>query len=165
MGNIVRDLIEISGIADTFPSCPRAFTEMSVMENLKIPDHKPEAEQILKVIAEVNVLSKRIVETPIGKSSSGLISTGVKLVVELNIREKIVYIANEPSQPVHAFENEKVVSSYIVIPKISLQLTPGLSDIIAVEAFIEDIFVKLTDKRDIFKNITIFLNASSSLFN
>ncbi|NSW91785.1 MAG: DUF3794 domain-containing protein [Firmicutes bacterium] len=165
MANIVRDLIEISGIADAFPSCPRAFTEMSVMENLKIPDLKPEAEQILKVIAEVNVLSKRIVETPIGKSSSGLISTGAKLIVELNIREKIVYIANEPSQPVHAFENEKIVSSYIVLPKISLPLTPGLPDIIAVEAFIEDIFVKLTDKRDIFKNITIFLNASSSLFN
>lgn len=165
MANIVRDLIEISGIADTFPSCPRAFTEMSVMENLKIPDQKPEAEQILKVIAEVNVISKRIVETPIGKSSSGLISTGVKLVVELNIREKVIYIANEPSQPVHAFENEKVVSSYIVLPKMSIPLTPGLSDMIAVEAFIEDIFIKLTDKRDIFKNITIFLNASSSLFS
>lgn len=165
MANIVRDLIEIAGIADVFPSSPKAFTEISVTENLKIPDQKPEAEQLLKVMAEASVLSKRIVQTPVGKSSSGLISTGAKLIVELNIREKIVYVASEPSQSVHAFENEKIVSSYIVLPKILLPLTPGLPDVITVEAFIEDIFVKLTDKRNIFKNITIFLNASSFLFD
>lgn len=165
MSNIVRDLIEISGIADTFPLCPKAFTEMSVMENNTMPVEKPDIEQILRVVAEIKVISKRVVETPVGKSSSGLIATGAKLIVELLLREKIVYVADEASQPVHAAEFEKIFSSYIILPKITQPITPSLPELITTESFIEDIFIKQIDKRNIFKNITVFLNASSTLFN
>lgn len=164
MANVVRDLVEISGIADTFPTCPKAFTEMSIMENITIPVPKPDIEQILRVIAEIKVISKRVVETPIGKSSSGIVSTGVKLIIELGLKEKIVYVADEPSQPVHAAEFEKIFSSYIILPKLTVPITPSLPDLITAEAFIEDIFIKLIDKRNIFKNVTAFFNASSNLF-
>lgn len=164
MANVVRDLVEISGIADTFPVCPKAFTEVSIMENITIPVPKPDIEQILRVIAEINVISKRVVETPIGKSSSGIVSTGVKLIIELELKEKIVYVADEPSQPVHAAEFGKVFSSYIILPKLAVPITPSLPDLITAEAFIEDIFIKIIDKRNIFKNVTAFFNASSNLF-
>lgn len=164
MAKVVRGLVEISGIAEVFPNCPKAFTEMSIMENLTIPVHKPDIEQILQVIAEIKVLSKRVIETPVGKSSSGIVSTGVKLVIELCLKEKIVYVADEPSQPVHAAEFEKVFSSFIILPKLTVPITPSLPNLITAEAFIEDIFIKLIDKRSIFKNVTAFFNASSNLF-
>lgn len=165
MASIVRNLVEISGLADVFPLCPKAFTETSVMENNEIPQQKPDIEQLLKVISEINVVSKRVVETPVGKSSSGSISTGVKLILELILREKVVYVADEPSQTVHAAEFEKVFSSYIVLPKLSAPITPSLPELINVEAYIEDVFVKLVDKRNMFKNTTLFINATSTLFD
>lgn len=164
MSCIIRDLVELSGIADLFPDCPKAFTEISIDESVIIPDQKPDVEQILKVIADVIIINKRIVKTPIGKGVSGIISTGVKLVLEGILRQKIIYAADEPTQSVHVAEFEKPFSAFIILPKAQIPITPSLCDQVCVEAYIEDIYAKQIDKRTIFKNITIFLNATSTLF-
>jgi len=161
MASIIRDLVELSGIADNFPIYPKAFSEISIEENVTIPDQKPEIEQVLKVIADIKIISKRIIETPVGKGVSGIVSTGVKLSLEGILRQKILYVADEPAQSVHAVEFEKLFSAFIILPKTQTPIPSSLCDQICVETFIEDIYIKQIDKRTIFKNITFFLNATS----
>lgn len=164
MACIVRDLVELSGIADNFPICPKAFTELSIEENVIIPEQKPDVEQVLKVIADIKIINKRIVETAVGKGVSGIVSTGVKLVLEGILRQKIIYVADEPTQSVHAAEFEKPFSAFIILPKTQIPIPPGLCDQVCVEAYIEDIYVKQLNKRTIFKNVTFLLNATSQIF-
>lgn len=164
MASIVRDLVEIVGIADTFPAAPTAFTQLSVMERLIIPAAKPDVEQILKVLIEAKVSSTRIVVTPIGTGTGGLILTGSKLIVEGILRQKITYVAGVPDQAVHAVEYNIPFSTFMVLPTLTVPITPGIVNQIQVEPFIEDVYVNLEDPRTILKNVTLFLNATSSLF-
>jgi len=165
MGYIIKNLVEYSGIADEFPKCPKAFTEISVEDNLNIPEEKPDVEQIIKIIAEVKILQKQIVKTPIGKGASGIISTGYKLIIEAAIKQKVLYVADRPSQPVHSAEFEKLFSTFVILPPIHLYDCKDILDSFFVEPFIEDIYAKLLNKRTIFENSTIFINVSSPLFS
>lgn len=165
MSCIVKNLIEYSGIADEYPKCPKAFTEISVEENISIPEMKPDMEQIIKIISEVNILHKQLVKTPIGESVSGIISTGRKLIIEAVIRQKILYVADEPSQTVHATEYEKVFSSFIILPPVCRHHSKNMFESISVDPYIEDIYAKLVNNRTIFNNTTIFFDARSPLFN
>lgn len=164
MASVVRDLIEIVGIADAFPTAPTAFTQLAVMETLIIPDAKPDVEQILKVLIDAKIISKRIVATPIGTGTGGMILTGAKLIVEGILRQKISYVANVPDQAVHAAEFDIPFSTFMVLPTLPVPITPGLANQINVEPFIEDVYVNLEDTRTILKNVTLFLNATSTLF-
>ncbi|MCR4437165.1 MAG: DUF3794 domain-containing protein [Clostridiales bacterium] len=164
MANVVRDLVEIVGIADNFPTAPVAFAQFSVMEKLVIPDAKPDIEQILKVLIEARVTSTRIVVTPVGTSTGGLVLTGAKLVVEGVVKQKITYVSAAPDQAVHAAEFDLPFSTFMVLPTLTVPITPGIVNQINVEPFIEDVYVNLENPRTILKNVTLFLNATSALF-
>ncbi|MHB1393279.1 MAG: DUF3794 domain-containing protein [Clostridia bacterium] len=164
MGTIVRDMVELFGIADSFPVYPIAFTELSLEECLETAESKPDINQILKVISDIRILNKRLIRTPVGKASSGLASTGYKLVVEAVLREKIIYAADEPTQAVYSAEFEKMFNTNITLPPIFYPVTSVLTKLIAVEPYIEDISIKLIDKRTMLKNTIIFINVASPLF-
>jgi spore morphogenesis protein SipL len=164
MGCVIKNLVEYSGIADEFPECPKAFTELSVEDNLIIPEQKPNVEQIFKIISEVKILQKRLVKTPIGEGASGTIATGYKLIIEAVLSQKVLYVADRPCQPVHAAEFEKIFSTFVIIPPIHQCYNKDLIECFCVEPFIEDIYANLIDKRTIYENATIFINVSSPLF-
>ena len=107
----------------------------------------------------------RVVATPIGTGTGGMVLTGAKLIVEGVLHQKITYVADEPTQAVHAAEFEMPFSAYMVIPlPTTIPITPGLANQIQVEPFVEDVYVQLNDPRTIFKNVTVFINATSALF-
>lgn len=164
MANVVRDLVEIVGIADNFPTAPIAFAQLSILERLVIPDAKPDIEQILKVLIDAKVTSTRVVITPTGTSTGGLVLTGAKLIVEGIVRQKITYVAATPEQSVHVAEFDLPFSTFIVLPALTVPITPGIVNQINVEPFIEDVYVNLENPRTIIKNVTLFLNATSALF-
>lgn len=164
MASIVKNLVEIVGIADAFPATPTAFTQLAVMETLSIPAVKPDVEQLLKILIATELISTRIIATPVGTGSGGLILTGSKLIVEGILRQKILYVADIPDQPVHAVEFDTPFSTFIVLPTLTVPITPGIVNQIQVEPFIEDVYVNLDDPRTILKNVTLFLNATSTLF-
>lgn len=154
MASIVKNLIEISGLADNLPENPTAFKQFTVQEMLVLPLAKPDIEQIVKVLAEVVITSIRVIKTPVAISLEGQILTGFKLVVEGEVRQKIEYVADEPTQSVHAAHFDIPFSTFIVLPDTFIIGTP-----ITVTGYIEDIFVEMIDKRTIFKNVTILLDA------
>lgn len=159
MASTVKGLIEFSGLADQFPINPVNFKQLSVQETLTIPDAKPDVEQIVSVSAGVIITSTSVIKTPgtlatPAISFEGQILTGYKLIVEGAVSQKIEYVADEPTQSVHAAHFDVPFSSFIVLPGDFVIGTP-----VTVTGYIEDIFAELLDKRTIFKNVTILLDA------
>lgn len=154
MASVVKGLIEFAGLADQFPVNPINFKQFSVQESLIIPDVKPDVEQIVSVFAEVCITNTRVIQTPVATSFEGQILTGFKLIVEGALEQKVEYVADEPTQSVHAAHFRVPFSTFIVLPIDYVIGTP-----ITVTGYIEDIFVELLDKRSIFKNVTILLDA------
>jgi len=129
------------------------FKQLSVDTNVKIPPQKPEAEDIIEAIAYVDITYTYLIKTPVVTSYEGQELTGWKLIVEGIIIQKVVYIANEPTQSVHAAEFEIPFSTFVILPKDYKQCSD-----VRVTGYIEDDFAKLlSDKRTIFKNITLMI--------
>jgi len=156
MGSIVRGLIDYSGIANKneFPENPTLFKQFTVQEDLEIPCVKPDIEQILRVIAEVVITHTRVITTPVSTSYEGQVLTGKKLIVEGELVQKIEYVADEPTQSVHAAHFTVPFSTYIV-----LDGDVDECNIVTVVPYIEDIYIQQIDKRRLFKNVALFLHA------
>jgi hypothetical protein len=154
MASRVFGLIEVSGLADELPVNPVNFKQLSVQETLYIPAAKPDVEQIVSVSAEVVIKCTNVITTPVGTSEEGQILTGKKLIIEGIISQKVEYVADEPTQSVHAAHFNMPFSAFIVLPATFQKGTP-----VEVKGYIEDIFIELLDKRTIFKNVTILLDA------
>jgi hypothetical protein len=153
--------VEIIGLCDTdaitFDSSSTVdytWTEISIPEVLTIPCEKPNVEQIDKVFIKVKIISKRVVETPSStkENAEGTKLTGKKLIIEGILNQKIVYTAALPDQPVHSAHFKIPFSAFVV-----LNATDSLEDNFCVETCVEDVFVKVFNERDIFKNVTLFL--------
>lgn len=170
MGTVVRDKVNIIGISDVLPVKPEVFKQTIVNENLCIPCNKPDIERILSVTFDHTIESFRVIETPIPPkdikySAEGEGLTGRKMIVEIRIKQKILYVADEKTQTVHGHHNEIVVSEYIILPlnyKINgkqydpIQLLE--KNMFIVMAYVEDGNIKMLDNRCLFKSVTLFIN-------
>jgi hypothetical protein len=154
MANFVNNLIEYAGIADVLPCAPSAFKQFNVQENVCLPCAKPDIEQITKVMAEVVIICTRVIKTPVATSLEGQNLTGWKVIVEGEVRQKVEYVADEPTQSVHAAHFVMPFSTFVVLPECYQPGTP-----LVVTGYIEDIFAQQINKRCIFKNITILVTA------
>lgn len=162
MATVMTGLVEGIGIADTLPVHPVFFTEISVPETLEIPCQKPDMEQLLSVMVDAQVISLRIANTPVAISEEGQNLSGSKLIIELKLREKVKYVADEPTQSVHAAHFENVLKSVFVIVPSLIGTVPVAEYLrlnkITVTPYIEDIYAKMVDERTLFKNITILVD-------
>lgn len=135
-------------------AAPTNFKQLSVDEDLTIPCQKPDAEDILDAVVNVEIVQTRLIKTMIGTSAEGQILTGYKLIIEGVLHQKVEYVANEPTQTVHAAEFNTPFSSFIILPQNFTEDT-----LIKVDAYVEDVYIKLIDKRHIFKNVTLRIEA------
>jgi len=158
MASVIKGLIEYSGITTDFPTNPPYnpiyFKQFTVQEELTLPAAKPDIEQIVRVLAEVEITHTRIINTPISVSYEGQKLTGHKMLIEGEIFQKIEYVADEPTQSVHAAHFQVPFSAYIVLDAGHTD-----DDTIHVVPYIEDIYVQQIGKRKIFKNVVLFLDA------
>jgi hypothetical protein len=170
MTNGTNSFVQGIGVtpSENLPPSPKYFTQVSIPETVVIPCVKPDMEDLISVAIDADVISTRLIETAEGTSQEGQILLGRKLIVEVKLRQKVKYVADEPTQSVHAAHFEKVVSSiFVVLPKTidvgdPLVTTP-IEDLfnqnrLAVTPYIEDIYAVMRDKRTIFKNITVLLD-------
>lgn len=173
MSNVLKGLVQGIGVTPfgNLPVHPAYFTEEAISEIVTIPCVKPDAEQLLSVAVDAEVISVRLIETAIGISNEGQNLSGYKLIIELKLRQKIKYIADEPTQSVHAAHFEKVISSIFVVvpPTIDVGIPPETISIetlfrqgrLIVTPYIEDIYAELRDKRTIFKNIVVLIDVQA----
>ncbi|WP_053956599.1 DUF3794 domain-containing protein [Inediibacterium massiliense] len=155
MASVVRDLIEYVGVADCIPQNPSSFKQFNIQECFEIPTQKPDIEQIVRVSVDVDIKSTKVIKTAKGKSMEGQNLTGWKLIVEGELKQKIQYVADEPTQSVHGAHFSVWFSEFIILPKDFCE-----DKILNVVPYIEDIYAAQLDKRKITKNITILLDAT-----
>lgn len=145
--------VKTIGISTELPTNPQYFTQFSIPEILIIPEPKPDMEQLVSVAVDVDIVSIRLVNTPCIKSYEGQLLSGKKLILELRLIEKVTYVADEPTQSVHAAHFEKTMKSvFVVVP----QEINGLpieeffkNNQIEITPYIEDIYAQQRDERTI----------------
>ena len=157
---INKDLIDIVGLCDPesinleFPN--NLWTQISVPENLIIPEQKPDIEQINSVKIRAKILKKKIIVTPDsnGENEEGKKVTGRKLIIEGELIQAVTYTADVPQQTLHTAHFIVPFSAFIVLPSDA-----ELDDNYEINVCIEDVFIKSFCPRQIFKNVTLFLQA------
>lgn len=147
------------------------WTEFYLPEIVDIPVQKPDMEGIVEVHSCVEIISQRVIKTPVVKgytkadgtqvlgenisNSEGTNLTGRKLIIEGLLKQKIIYTAAVDEQSLHSAHFVIPFSTFIIIDKD----TP-LSQEFRITPYIEDIFVCRLSERSAFKNTTIFIKAS-----
>jgi hypothetical protein len=167
MGNIVRGRVEGVGIFDGIENIilGDVFTEIAVPEIVVIPEAKPNMEELLSVMVDAKIISVRVIDTPVGTSAEHQNLTGKKLSIELELQQKVKYIADEPTQSVHAAHFSKLVNSILIVAPPKVPNTAAgipietllMQGKVVVTPYIEDIYGEKLDKRTIFKNITLLI--------
>jgi hypothetical protein len=167
-------LISIAGIGDVKKlelHDDDSWTQITISENLILPPEKPDIEQLISVNTVVKIIRTKVIVTPSTEkcpSFEGKLLTGRKLIVEGELCQLITYTADFPNQPVHSAHFTVPFSAFIVIPKKIRILNKctccetchdSLFIKFRVNACVEDIFIQEIDKRKIFKNVLLFLQA------
>lgn len=153
------------------PSDADKWTEFSIPQIFDIPTQNPDIEGIVEISSAIEIISQRVVKTPIvigynapdstyipGEDISNAESTnltGRKLIVEGILRQKIIYTAEVDEQSIHSANFDVPFSAFIIIDKD----TP-LSQKFRITPYIEDIFVSKLSQNSVFENTTIFIKAS-----
>jgi hypothetical protein len=78
MTSFINNLTEMHGIADLFPSCPRAFKQFQIPEILCIPPEKPDIEQITNIYVSIEIKNTTVRKYYKNKSLKN-INTALKL--------------------------------------------------------------------------------------
>lgn len=154
MTSIVKDLIEYIGISDNIPDDSSVFKQINVEKTHCLPPVKPDIEQIVKVISKLVIKSTKVIKTPSGISLEGQKLTGFKVVIEGELKQKIQYVADIPTQTVHAAHFNIPFSTYIVLPADFVLGTP-----VTVNGYIEDVYAHQMGKKCIYINTTILFTA------
>lgn len=99
------------------PETSRYFKEEVINEILEIPCQKPDMERVLKTLVSATVESTKLIRTEKGLSNEGQNLTGYKLVVKVRISEKITYVADYTTQPMHAAHYENIKNFFVILPE------------------------------------------------
>lgn len=162
--NVAVQIVGLCDADDIILEDGDSWTEISIPEILVLPEQKPDIETIDKVFVQVKIISKRVVQTPDSmgmENEEGTLLTGWKLVVEGVLKQKVVYTAWNEVQSVHSAHFEVPFSAFIVLPDMIDPNTPTtLESRFCVVSCVEDVFVKALNPREIFKNVTLFLQAT-----
>lgn len=136
------------------------FTQFVVEEQIKIPDEKPDVEEVISTIVDPKIVSLNVIDTAEGTSCEGQHLSGKKIAVEIELKQKIMYVSNKVNQSVHVVENLILQSVYVVVPKLIYGSKPEnliKCNYLKPKIIIENVMAEKIDGRNIFKNIIVFL--------
>ena len=137
------------------------FKEEIICKVLSIPPQKPDMERLLDFMVDAEVVNINLIETPKGRSQENQYLSGQKLVVEVIIKEKVMYVALEPRQSAHAAHYETLISMFVILPdEIDGKKICDLvrANRITVTPYVEDVCARIIDKRTIHKCVMLFLD-------
>lgn len=144
-----------------FPVNPKYFKEETIMEILRLGDSMLNIERIVDILVDPIVTDIQLIQTEEGTSSEGQVLTGYKLMVEVKLREKVLYVGDLPTQPVQGAHFD-VTKTMFIVPPASIN---GISicDLVAggriqVVPYIEKVHARVLDCRTIQKCVSVFLD-------
>lgn len=161
---IIKGVCSQEKLENMLTVADRTWTQIFIPEVLCVPYEKPDIEELMSVTARVEIISQRVVKTPMDNTVASITNqedtnlTGKKLIIEGILRQKVIYTADLPQQSVHSAHFDVPFSTFIIIP----QNIP-LAAKFLIEPCIEDIYITSCNKRQIFKNVTLFIKATPLL--
>ena len=139
------------------------FKEEILSDVICIPNQKPDMERILDLVAWLEVEEYNLIDTELGYSHEGQILTGKKLIIEIRIKEKLTYVADEPRQSAHAAHYEKIKSAFVILPeKYNDKYICDLvrAGRLIITPFVEDVCYRQINKRELHRSLMIFVDVS-----
>jgi LysM repeat protein len=100
-------------------------SQVIVSDEFEVPAEKPPVEKILDVDTKTTITDTRIVKD--------------KVIVDGDVTIQVMYVALEPSQPVHDMHQSFTFSQFVEVPGA----TPDMN--VEVDAFVEDVDVETKD--------------------
>lgn len=143
------------------PKKTEYFKEELIEDILAIPCQKPDMERVLDIVCFANVETYKLIETEVGNSQEGQRLTGRKLIVEVNINEKLTYAADEPSQRAHAAHYERIKSTFIILPEVCGR--DNICDLVranklTITPYIEAVCYRQLNQREIHRCLMLFVD-------
>lgn len=154
MDKSTKGLIEYLGLAETLPQNPYSFKHLSIHERLSLSNDKPDIKQLVRATATTDVVQTRVIQTPKSVSFDGSVLTGWGLIVENHLDLKIEYIPKLSNNPVEIVYFHIPFNAFLVLPE-HFKTTYSIRSI----GYIEDICTKKIDKKEIFLNTFVLLDA------
>lgn len=162
MGEIYKSSQVASILNKELPRKVKYFSEFLVSGNLFIPQDNPDIDNVISLNVYPRIISSKLVETEIGISNDGQSLSGYKLMVEVEIKEKLKYASKNSDQSIHGISFERIIKSvFIVVPgTVNGYRVCDLvrKKQIIVRPYIEDVYVTIKDNRSIFQNIIILVD-------
>ena len=147
--------------SNILPEIVQYFSEVTFIDSIKIPYDRPCINEILSAISSINIVSTKLIKTDIAKSYDGKNLSGYKLLVELNLKEKIKYLSLEQKKSIQILDLEnKTKNIFITVPSIINNIK--IEDLIrrnlfAINSYIEDIYCTKVDNRNILKALSLIV--------
>lgn len=113
---MMKDFVEIVGCAPppglkVDSGVPHL--QFGIEEVVNLPPAKPDIEQLVKLMMEVEITDHRIISTVLVHDCKPI----RKVVIEGVIHQKILYVAAKPEQPVHAAHFDFPFCNFIELPE------------------------------------------------
>lgn len=98
--------MEIACDADKFPEFPKCRRQILLEEELCLPEAKPDIEDVVEFKVQARIEEFKVIRTPIG----------LKVVIRGEVDQQIMYVADVPSQSVHATHSTTPFCTFIQLP-------------------------------------------------
>lgn len=150
---------------------PDKWVQLFIPYIKDIPEEKPSIEGIVSANTSVEIISQRVIKTPVVQgytlpdgtvvpgseipNAECTFLTGRKLILEGIIKQTIVYTALLEDQALHSATFKIPFSAFIIIDG-----TTPLSQKFRVRPVVEDVFACKLSERSVFSNTTLFIQAA-----
>lgn len=145
----------------TLPCYANYFKESIIQEIIMLPEEKPNIERIQTIMVWPEIEDMKLIPTEKGISNEGQILTGLKLLVKLSLKQKLLYVADRCTQSLHATHFDNMTNLFIIVPEvIDCEPTCALfaKGQLRVIPYIETVQFRLLDPRCIHKCVSVFVN-------
>lgn len=131
------------------------WAEIYIPHILHMPSEKLSVKSVDKIFINIEIISAKVMPAhrTFSTNKEGRKVTGRNLIVKGLLKHKIIYTALVEGESVHSVKCDIPFSTFIVLYEGSLE------EKFTVDFCVEDVFVKLLNKRKIFKNTIVFLRA------
>ena len=165
--------INYTGIAQVFPYSSKYFTETCFCDVFSLPEASKSIGSILSVKSNVQVVSTKLIETPINISNEGQNLLGYKLIVELSLLHKLIYLEHPLAQyscmknpALSANLGNTLKSVFIILPcSICGVDTCKLirKNAFTITPYIENICMQQIDGRNVYSTMDVFIDVSFNI--
>ncbi len=136
------------------------FSYLSLGETISLPDTLPNIKQIVSYIIESEIISIKTIDSMKGLSIEGQCLSGKKIILQVKLKQKLLYVGDVPEKTIHTFQNEYYKSATIAIPSIIKGSDPEKlieNKYLQTNIELEDYKVKKIDCRTIFNSAIMYI--------